>query len=676
MAITQQQITQAKIVQVAAAQDLTQAVRLVAGPGTGKSFVIEGRVSWLIQNQNISPDNIIAVSFTRAAANDLRRRIQSKGQSVGINDIHRVRVSTLHSLALYILRKTGNLAQYPTDPVILDDWELDNIFDSEFSSSIGIAPTRAREIRRDHEAFWSTGIWNPVNLPPLNNPVSQQERDSFNGHYATRTQTYSCVLPGEVIRTCVDAINGGHIDPVAELGVEHIIIDEVQDLNPCDFQFIDILIQRGVNVFVSGDDDQSIYSFRFAFPQGIQNFVINYPFASNHVLNDCFRCTVNILGAARNVLNKYPDRNRIPKNLTSLYSASNPTNNGYIVGNRFNTANQEVEYIANSCASLINSGISPKDIMILLGNKRTLLSPITNALAVRNIPFDANQRDDFKDSNHGRFLISLLRILTDTNDYVAHRVLLGTPRGIGQGTTISITNKVIASNLNYRNIFYQPLPNNVFTNRESNAINKAFRNINTVNAWNLNEDLNQRAGDIDQIILNNFTQTEVTDWRNQIQNLPLSMTLSELKEYIETDSEVVKSSIIDNILQRQNIQGSNQPAQNPLDKIKIMSFHSSKGLDSKIVFIHGLEEGVFPTQRTQQSPGLLLENARLIYVAITRAKSACILSYSSRRTIKGTSTNMIVSRFAQATGLVFGQQVNNQLTANEITQIQTAIADM
>lgn len=676
MAITQQQITQAKIVQDAAAQDLTQAVRLVAGPGTGKSFVIEGRVSWLIQNQNISPDNIIAVSFTRAAANDLRRRIQSKGQSVGINDIHRVRVSTLHSLALYILRKTGNLAQYPTDPVIFDDWELDNIFDSEFSNSIGITPTRASEIRRDHEAFWSTGIWNPANLPPLNNPVSQQERNSFNGHYATRTQTYSCVLPGEVIRTCVDAINGGHIDPVAELGVEHIIIDEVQDLNPCDFQFIDILIQRGVNVFVSGDDDQSIYSFRFAFPQGIQNFVVNYPITSNHVLNDCFRCTVNILGAATNVLNTYPDPNRIPKNLTSVYSASIPTNNGYIVGNRFNTANQEVEYIANSCAGLINSGISPKDIMILLGNKRTLLNPITNALGVRNIPFDANQRDDFKDSNQGRFLISLLRILTNTNDYVAHRVLLGTPRGIGQGTTISITNKVIASNLNYRNIFYQPLPNNVFTNRESNAINKAIGNINTVNAWNLNEDLNQRAGDIDQIILYNFTQAEVTDWRNQIQNLPLSMTLSELKEYIETDSEVVKSSIIDNILQRQNLQGNNPPAQNPLDKIKIMSFHSSKGLDSKIVFIHGLEEGVFPTQRTQQSPGLLLENARLIYVAITRAKSACILSYSSRRTINGTSTNMIVSRFAQATGLVFGQQVNNQLTANEITQIQTAIADM
>jgi len=195
--------------------------------------------------------------------------------------------------------------------------------------------------------------------------------------------------------------------------------------------------------------------------------------------------------------------------------------------------------------------------MILLGNKRTLLNPITQALGTRNIPFDANQREDFKDSNQGRFLLGLLRILTDPNDYVAHRVLLGTPRGIGLTTTTSITDKVIANNLNYRSIFYQPLPNKVFTSRETGAINRAIGNINVLNTWGLDDDLNQRAADIDQIILNNFTQAEVINWRNQIQNLPLQITLSELKEYFETDSEVSKSSIINNILQRQNQQQNN-----------------------------------------------------------------------------------------------------------------------
>jgi len=385
---------------------------------------------------------------------------------------------------------------------------------------------------------------------------------------------------------------------------------------------------------------------------------------------------VNILGSAINVINTFPDPNRIAKNLTSVYVASNPINNGFIVGNRFNTANQEVEYIANSCNSLINSGVSPKDIMILLGNKKALLRQITEALILRSIPFDANQRDDFKDSSHGRFIIGLLRILIDSNDYVAHRALLGTPRGIGQGTTLSITNKVIASNLNYKNIFYQVLPNQVFTNREINAITRAIGNINATATWNLNETLNQRATDIENIIMNNFSQAEANDWHNQIINLPLSMTLSELKEYIETDSEVVKSSIVNTVVQRENQNVNNGAIPNPQDKIKILSFHSSKGLDSKVVFIHGLEEGIFPTQRTQQAPGLLLENARLFYVAITRAKAACLLSYSTRRTVNGTSIKMAVSRFVQATGLQFSQQQNNQLSANELALIQTAIADI
>ena len=147
-----------------------------------------------------------------------------------------------------------------------------------------------------------------------------------------------------------------------------------------------------------------------------------------------------------------------------------------------------------------------------------------------------------------------------------------------------------------------------------------------------------------------------TEFQNQINGLPPTMTLIEYKDFLESDSEVVKSTIIGSILQREN-QGQNPVAiQNPLDKVRIMSFHSSKGLDAKVVFIPGLEETVFPTLRTQQVPGLLLENARLFYVAITRAKAACILTHASRRSINGRTTVMNVSRFAQATGIQFVQQ--------------------
>ncbi len=672
MAITPQQIAQAKLIQDAAVEDLTPTVRLVAGPGTGKSFVIEGRVSWLIQNQHITPENIIAVSFTRAAANDLRSRIYKFGATQGIGNIDRVRVSTLHSLALYILRRTGNLAQYPSDPIILSDWELDNVFDIEFSRANGITPTRASEIRRDHEAFWSTGNWNPPNLPVFPNPITQQERQAFNAFYAGRTQVYSCVLPGEVIRTCVDSTAGGHIDPVEVLGVEHLIVDEVQDLNPCDFEFIDALIQRGVSVFISGDDDQSIYSFRYAFPQGIQSFTQTYPNSSSHVLSDCFRCTTNVLAAATNVINSYPSQNRIPKNLDSVYVNSVPPNAGLVLGKRFDNPQQEIAYISTTCLALINNGVSASDIMVLVGNKRMLLDSISQSFTQNNIPYDANIRDEFKDSMHGKFLISLLRIMEDTNDYVAHRVLIGAPRGIGLNTAAGITDKVINNNLNYRFIFYNPLPGQVFSPREVRAINKAVSNIQICGNWALTDTLNVRAGNIDQILLTNFSAAEVADWRTYLALLPLEMTFQELKEYLETDSEISKSRILATIAERVNPQGNVQIA-NPLDKIKIMSFHSSKGLSAKIVFIPGLEEGVFPTQRAQQAAGLLLENARLLYVAITRAKACCIMSHSVRRTIQGQYLNMVASRFCQATEVVFINQGNNQLTNAELGVITTAI---
>ncbi|SMC67972.1 ATP-dependent helicase [Pedobacter africanus] len=676
MPITPQQIQNANLIQDAAAQDLAPTIRLVAGPGTGKSFVIERRVHWLLSSQNIHPESIIAVSFTRAAAKDLKDRIYSYCANHNQGNVTDVKISTLHALALYMLRQTGNLALYPTEPAIMDDWELSNVFDAEFSNSANITPTRSGDIRRDHEAFWSTGVWNPANLPVLAVPVTQADRASFNGFYGPRTQTYSCVLPGEMVRTCVTQIQSGLIDPVAILGVRHLIVDEVQDLNPCDFEFINALIIRGVNVFISGDDDQSVYSFRFAFPQGIQNFTNVYPASTNHVLNHCFRCTPSILTAAQNVILNYPAPNRIPKQLTSVYTASNPINNGFTQSNAFNSPVQEARYIALSCQQLINSGIPPKEIMILISNRRLQLSAITNALDALNIGYDANQREDFKDSDHGRFLQSLLRIKSNENDYVAHRIMLGTPRGIGLGTCRNIADKVIANNLNYHDLFYNQLPPQVFGGREITAINKVITNIAVFQTWNLTDTIGLRANDIDQIFLNNFTQVEVTNWRGFIAGLPVDMTLEELKDFLQTDSQEEKDKILTVINARVNPGPQNQVAVAIIDKIRIMSFHSSKGLSAKIVFIPGLEETIFPSVPAQNAPGLILENARLFYVAITRAKAACILSYTRFRNIFGANTAMNPSRFCAATGTVFSQQNNNSLTPAELILITTSIANL
>jgi DNA helicase II / ATP-dependent DNA helicase PcrA len=232
MAITQAQIQAAKTIQDAAAHDTAPQVRLVAGPGTGKSFSIEERVCWLL-SQGIAPARIAVVSFTRASASDLRQRIQSYCAQQNQNGGNDVRVSTLHSLALRLLRAAG-LLHYPANPLVLDDFELEEIFDAEFSLGQGIGKRRSEEIRREHEAFWSTGQWTPPNYIPPTPAINAQERAAFVAFHGPRTQVYSCVLPGEMVRQCLNQIMAGNLDPVGLIHLEQLIVDEYQDLNPID----------------------------------------------------------------------------------------------------------------------------------------------------------------------------------------------------------------------------------------------------------------------------------------------------------------------------------------------------------------------------------------------------------------------------------------------------------
>ncbi len=290
MPIPQHAVTAAQVVQHNAAQDPSSAVRLIAGPGTGKSRSIEQRVCWLL-TQGIAPTRIFVVSFTRAAARDLRNRVKRYCQGEGQTGAVDVQVSTVHSLALRTLRRAGLLARYPADPLVLDDWELTNIFDTEFGVNSGINSKRRREqIRYYHEAYWSTGIFTPPNYLPPDPPISQRESDLFLNFHSPTSQVYSCVLPGEIVRQCVHEMNAGNINPVELLQIQHLIVDEFQDLNPMDLDFIDGLVTEGATVFIAGDDDQSIYSFRFANPSGIQTFPDRHPGTSSHTLDECFRC--------------------------------------------------------------------------------------------------------------------------------------------------------------------------------------------------------------------------------------------------------------------------------------------------------------------------------------------------------------------------------------------------
>jgi DNA helicase-2/ATP-dependent DNA helicase PcrA len=460
----------------------------------------------------------------------------------------------------------------------------------------------------------------------------------------------------------------GVIDPLALLHIEHLVVDEFQDLNPLDLQFVREMSTHGVTVFVAGDDDQSIYSFRYADPSGIQNFPVTYAGAGLHALDACFRCPPAILDTSTALIGNFADPNRIPKNHHSLYVGAAPVVNGTVHRWRFANHTEEGRCIAESCRDLIAAGMNPRDILILVGNLRSVGLPIRNALQDLGIDFEHPREESFLDSEAGRLVFSMARIVNEPQDYVAHRTILGQRNGTGISTCRRIGDDVIANGLNFRNIFYNPLPSGVFTGHRLTAMNRASAICATIAAWNPADTIDMREAEIGQIVETNFDAAARNTWDAFRAGLPGAMTLEELRDYFWTAGDDQEAALLVSVLTRL---GQPIPAAGVVPaRVRIMTMHGAKGLSARAVFVPGLEEQVFPGAWRVPFPGLILEAARLLYVSITRARAACMISYASRRVMNGVMQNQTASRYAQHLNGAFGAR-GNGLTAAEIGQIMT-----
>jgi DNA helicase II / ATP-dependent DNA helicase PcrA len=466
MGITDLQKEWAEKAQWDAAKDHAKQVRLVAGPGTGKSSTIERRVAHILNN-NADPKRVFTISFTRATTAELSHRIAAFCATQPCAAVvAEVSVSTMHSLALRLLRSAAVLATlFPDDPFILDDWEREKVYDVELAAALGSTPTRASEVRLAHDAQWQTLNPNLIAQPP----ITSDEITRFNAFHATRRNLFCFVLPGEVVYECVNRIQQGDITADQIPAIEHLIVDEYQDLNACDQEFVRLLASQEAVLFVAGDDDQSIYSFRHANPAGIVNFAEVYPPATTHVLTDCFRCTPAVLNAATQLIKFNPER--IPKQSRSLYEQSNPPVAGKLFVWSFQTAQAEADAIAKSCEDLVSNGMAGQEnqIIILISNRRLQLNIITTALANRGVNFDTPPGIAIRDEQPLRAVYSILRVLNDvstgSHDYVVHRSLLSQLHGVGVNTAMQIGNLCVTNNQNFHQLFYLEQLPNWLTNR-------------------------------------------------------------------------------------------------------------------------------------------------------------------------------------------------------------------
>jgi len=635
--ITTAQAAQAELRQWQAAQDAAPQVRLIAGPGTGKSATIERRVAHVL-NMGINPQHVYVISFTRATCAELAARIAAFCVTQPCAEIAGdVRISTMHSLALRILRSAAVLTTlYPSDPFVLDDWERENVYDVELGNALGSSRARAGQVRLAHDAQWHT--LNPEAIAQA--AITAAERAGFNAFHTTRRNLYSCVLPGEVIYECVTRIRQGAIQPNQLPQIAHLIVDEYQDLNACDQEFVRLLVGHGATLFVAGDDDQSIYAFRHANPSGIVQFAVTYPAAAAHTLTDCFRCTPAVLTPATDMIALNP--NRLPKQLQSLYAASAPPVRGSLQVWSFPTAQEEAVAIAQSCQRLIAAGMAGQEdqILILISNRRLQLDPITQELANLGLPFDPPGGQAVRDEDSIRAAYSILRIVRDQvanePDYVAHRAVLAQLHGVGANTGRAVGDLCVANNQNFRELFYLPAIPHWLNARPATAVGRVRAIVQQFAGWILQDTIGARAGDIAQvlsgIVFAGAAQagTYVGSWNAFAAALPPDMTLEEVLQFLAADDEAEQRQVLETVNTRLGVEDGHGEAQPR--RIRILTMHGAKGLSGKVVFIPSAEQGIMPSLRAIHAVGLLNEQRRLFYVSITRAKAACVVSHATLHT--------------------------------------------
>jgi DNA helicase-2/ATP-dependent DNA helicase PcrA len=661
VAFNEETVQTAIAAQHAAAHGGADQVRTIAGPGTGKSFTIEERVCWLLSLE-VDPKAIAAVSFTRASATDLERRVRAACEAKG-HDHGDIRISTLHSLALRTLKAHGALAAYPVDPTVFDQWELRHVFDAEFGHAKGIRTiTRRKEIRGDFEAFWSTGSHavRPSQRPP-DPPIAAGERSAFRSFHGPRTQLYACVLPGEIVQRCVQLMEAGTLDPVELLGIEQLIVDEFQDLNPMDLRFVKGLAERGVVLFVAGDDDQSLYSFRYAFPEGIQRFDEEYGGCGDHSLRHCFRCTPAVLSMAETLIGANPAPGRIPKSYVSLYADADPRIQGGVGCWRFRSGWEEARAISASCKALIDQGMPPREIMVLLSNGKAMGRQLSDAFERLGVPFEPHREALFKDTSLGRALLTVLRLAGRRHDFVALRTLLALRRNVGVGTADGIAEVAIDQDFMYRDLYYEPLREDAFTTRQLNALTAVRSIAQELAEWSSDDSLDERRADLHRIVQAVLNAEPDADWEDEAEGIPEGATLGELERYMSVEKPDEQAAALAAIAKRLGDETATAEEHLPA-KVRVMTMHGSKGLSAQMVFIPGLEEEILPGAARRPYVGQVLESARMLFVSITRARLGCVVSFADSRVLNGRTQPETPSRFAAHLGKPFVRRTDGLST--------------
>jgi len=569
------------------AADAAARVRVLAGPGTGKSYAIKRRITRLLE-EHVPPKGILAVTFTRMSAADLVRDIRSLGVA-GSDD---VRASTLHSECFRILGKNSVITITGRHPRPLAAFEFEPMLADLRGAASGRDKRAMRKLIGAYEAAWARLQHEHPGTPRT--PEDQQFEDAL----IDWLKFHRAMLIGELVPFAFKYLRDNPAAP--ELSkYSHVLVDEYQDLNKAEQEVAAQLATKG-NLIIVGDDDQSIYTFKNAHRVGIIDFPKSHPGTNNHTMDECQRCPSLVVSMANSIISMNKTRPAPPRSLKPI--AKNGI--GIVEVYHFRHHAEEMSYLAKRIQQFTVDGIPPGQIIVLC-QSREYIRVLYEALQTAGVPSEFCYQESQFDEEGAKERMALLSLAGDPEDRVALRYLVG--YGSNDWRTAQ-WGKIREASIKEGKSPWTILNEMVAGTRPTTGLKSIFDRFSQ-----LKVQLTGVTSLTGEDLVNAWLPagSPCTELRALADSVAVDEPACTAKELAEKVREIVTEPDIPDVV----------------PDVRIMSLHKSKGLSANVVIIAGCVEGVMPRQRQEDMTDSeyaesIEEYRRLFFVGITRVKAA------------------------------------------------------
>ncbi len=610
-------------------------VLVLAGPGSGKTRVLTYRVAYLIRELDVPPFRLLAVTFTNKAANEMRERIVALlgGSPRGLT------IGTFHSICARFLRRDGSVIGIPPDFVIYDD-----------ADRLGVIKNALKEMDLNDKLFPPRQISNFISAAKneLAYPEDVRPRKYREEIFLRVYERYQEMLRDshalDFDDLLMEAVRMFEEDEEALQAYRnryrHVLVDEFQDTNTAQYRLVKLLGKESRNVFVVGDEDQSIYRFRGADFRNVRRFRHDFPEARVILLEENYRSTQTILSVANSVISK--NLQRVPKQLFTRRGGGER-----VVVKELYDEVEEANYVVNETIRLKSEGYALQDIAVMYRTNAQSRA-LEEAFLKAGLPYQLVGATRFYARREVKDVLAYLRLLHNPSDDVSLlRVINVPPRKIGAKTVAEVQRWARGMGL----AIYP-------------ALQLWLGGSETVEA--------PPVGPRAKKALQAFVEM-IQEFRSAADTTPVPDLITLLLDrtgygtYLTKDGSEEGNERYENVKELRNVALSlyTEPGEDPLnaflervtlvsdvdnlsedrDSVTLLTLHASKGLEFPVVFITGVEEGLIPHSRSIDDPDEMEEERRLFYVGITRAKDLLYLLHTFRRTRYGDSDTNQKSRF-------------------------------